>query len=267
MTTIAKSTRAREQPGASLSVQNVTRRFGGVVACENISLTLGPGELAGLIGSNGSGKTTLLNVISGFYPVDAGEIRFGDRRIDGIAINRITEMGISRTFQTPKLVNHLTVMENVVAAAYVADRCLAVSSVLRLPSGHRSDRAAIDRALECLHAVGLADRARQRAGEQDHGTQRLIEIARCMASEPRFVLLDEPAAGLSMRELETLRSVIGKIQADRRGVLLVEHNVPFVLDVATHVSVLHEGRCIAQGTPSDVRNNDSVRRSFLGGMV
>jgi ABC-type branched-subunit amino acid transport system ATPase component len=267
MTAIATSARAREQPSVSLSVENVTRRFGGVVACEDISLTLDSGELAGLIGSNGSGKTTLLNVISGFYPVDAGEIRFGDRRIDGLAINRITELGIARTFQTPKLVNHLTVVENVIAAAYVADHCLAVSSVLRLPSGRRSDRAAGDRAMECLRAVGLADRARERAGEQDHGTQRLIEISRAMASEPRFVLLDEPAAGLSMRELETLRSVICKIQADRIGVLLVEHNVPFVLEVATHVSVLHEGRCIAQGTPSEVRSNDAVKRSFLGGMV
>jgi ABC-type branched-subunit amino acid transport system ATPase component len=264
--TFARTARFREQL-SSLSVQNVTRRFGGVVACENITLKLESGELAGLIGSNGSGKTTLLNVISGFYSIDEGEIRLGDRRIDGLAINRITELGVARTFQTPKLVDHLTVMENVVAAAYVADRCLAVSSVLRLPTGRRSDRAASERAMECLQAVGLAERALERAGEQDHGTQRLIEISRAMASEPSFVLLDEPAAGLSMRELETLRSVIGQIQADGIGVLLVEHNVPFVLDVATHVSVLHEGRCIAQGTPSEVRGDDAVKRSFLGGIV
>jgi ABC-type branched-subunit amino acid transport system ATPase component/branched-subunit amino acid ABC-type transport system permease component len=258
---------AADSHDAILRLDRVRKQFGGVVAVDNVDLALRTGHLHGLIGSNGSGKTTLINLISGYYRLDAGTVRLGDRRLDGLRPHQIAAAGVARTFQTPKLVDHLTVLENVVAGGHFAFPCRAASSVFRLPGGRRCDRAAGELALECLGAVGLSDVAGERAGEQPHGVRRLAEIARAMALKPRFLMLDEPAAGLSSAELEVLGDVIRQLTDDGMAVLLIEHNVPFLMELASDVTVLHQGRCIAAGTPDEMRGNDDVRLAFLGAMV
>jgi branched-chain amino acid transport system ATP-binding protein/branched-chain amino acid transport system permease protein len=258
---------AEASPDTVLRLEAVRKEFGGVVAVDGVDLALRPGHLHGLIGSNGSGKTTLLNLISGYYPLDAGRIELGGRRLDGLAPHRVAAAGVTRTFQTPKLVDHLSLLENVVAGAHHADPCLAVSSVFRLPPGLRADRAARERALACLAATGLAERADAAAGEQPHGVRRLTEIARALALRPSFLMLDEPAAGLSVAELEVLGELIAALKDAGVAILLIEHNVPFVMDLASDVTVMHQGRCIAAGSPEEMQRNDDVRLAFLGATV
>jgi len=256
---------AAEVPG--LSVRGACRSFGGVQAVAEVDLTVTPGSVHGLIGSNGSGKTTLLNLVSGYYSLDAGEIWHAGRRIDGLPAHAVARTGIARTFQTPKLVEGLSLLDNVVCAASSVHRCADLSSVLRLPRGVRADRAARTRALECLDAVGLADRAGEAAEKQSHGVRRTVEIARALASSPATLMLDEPAAGLSEAELERLREVIASVTAAGVGVLLIEHNLSFVFQCATDVTVLHQGRSLASGSAEHVRADELVRGSFLGAMA
>jgi ABC-type branched-subunit amino acid transport system ATPase component/ABC-type branched-subunit amino acid transport system permease subunit len=258
---------AADAGDAVLRLEGVRKQFGGVVAVDDVDLALRNGHLHGLIGSNGSGKTTLINLISGYYRLDGGAVMLGDRRLDRLKPHPIAAAGVARTFQTPKLVEHLTLLDNVVAGGHHAFACTATSSVFRLPSGRRADRAARDLALACLGAVGLADVAGERADEQPHGVRRLAEIARAMALRPRFLLLDEPAAGLSAAELDVLGTLIRRLTDDGMAILLIEHNVPFVMDLASDVTVLHQGRCIAAGTPDEMRGNDDVRLAFLGATV
>lgn len=250
-----------------LRLEGVRKEFGGIVAVDGVDLALRPGHLHGLIGSNGSGKTTLLNLVSGYYPLDGGRIELGDRRLDGLAPHRVAAAGVTRTFQTPKLVDHLSLLENVVAGAHHASPCLAASSVFRLPPGLRADRAARERALACLGATGLAELRDAPAGEQPHGVRRLAEIARALALRPSFLMLDEPAAGLSAAELTILGELIAALKQAGMAILLIEHNVPFVMELASDVTVMHQGRCIAAGTPDEMQRNDDVRLAFLGAAV
>ncbi|SFP69803.1 ATP-binding cassette domain-containing protein [Amycolatopsis rubida] len=249
---------------SELVVRDVRRAFGGVTAVDGVDLRLAAGQVHGLIGSNGSGKTTLLNLVCGFARLDAGEIVLDGHRIDAAKPYQITRLGIARTFQTPAIVPDLSVVENVAVAASSSHPCGDLSAVLRLPRARRADAAAAAQARDCLALVGLTGLAGAPAGVQPHGTRRLIEIARALALRPRFVLLDEPAAGLSPRELAVLRGAIEAVTAAGVGVLLIEHNVPFVLDLAAKVTVLHEGRRIASATPDELRRDDTVARSFLG---
>jgi branched-chain amino acid transport system permease protein len=256
---------ARPAGGAgSLVVSGARRSFGGVVAVDGVDLEVARGQLHGLIGSNGSGKTTLLNLVCGFYRLEAGQVRLGEARIDHLPAWRVARAGVARTFQTPQLVAEASVLDNVVPAAERHLRCNAVSSVLRLPPGPRTARAARARALEALELVGLAEAASERVAELPHGTRRVVEVARALALEPGFVLLDEPAAGLGQSEVERLKSVLASMVAAGLGVLLVEHNVPLVLELADRVTVLHQGRAIAQGGPESLRGNQLVAQVFLG---
>jgi ABC-type branched-subunit amino acid transport system ATPase component/ABC-type branched-subunit amino acid transport system permease subunit len=234
-----------------LVAQSVSRAFGGVRALDGVDVTVRPGTIHGLVGSNGSGKTTLLNVISGFYPADTGCIRVGSVRIDRRSTHQIAAAGIARTFQTPKLVERASLVDNVVVAIEQAGVT-------------RGRRAAVEQARRCLAAVGLETRADERAATQSHGTRRLVEVARALALRPGIVLLDEPGAGLSAAEVDVLRDVIVAIARAGSGVLIVEHNVPLVLDIADEVTALHEGRVIATGLPGDVAAHPDVVAAFLG---
>jgi ABC-type branched-subunit amino acid transport system ATPase component len=234
---------------APLRIAGVSRSFGGVRALDRVDLVVAPGTVHGLIGSNGSGKTTLLNVVTGFHRPEAGEITLGTVRLAGRSPQAIAAAGVARTFQTPKLVARWTLLANVAVAA--EQRGLK-----------RRDAEA--EAMRCLEAVGLQDRARSVAGTQPHGTRRLVEVARALALCPSVTLLDEPAAGLSAAEIDVLCDVVRAIADAGCAVLLVEHNVPLVLDVADEVTALHEGQRIAMGSPQDVTEHPEVISAFLG---
>jgi branched-chain amino acid transport system permease protein len=253
-----------QAPGTPLRAANVSRSFGGVRALDGVDLTVTPGVVHALVGPNGSGKTTLLNLISGFYRVHGGEICLGPHRLHTRRADEIARLGIARTFQTPKLLDLESALVNVVVACDRHAAAPVVSSVLHTPGGLRAERTAAGEAYAMLKEVGLDEETFRSAGLLPHGTQRLLEIARAMALRPKFLLLDEPAAGLSAAEVQALSRAI-RFAADRGvGVLLVEHNLPVVFGLADHVTVLHQGRVIAEGTPGDVSADPDVVRVYIG---
>jgi branched-chain amino acid transport system permease protein len=250
--------------GSPLVVEGARRSFGGVTAVDEMDLTLNRGQIHGLIGSNGSGKTTLLNLISRFYSLDAGQIRIGSTRLDNQPANVVARSGVARTFQSPKLMLRQTALENVIPAAELRVRCTGAESVLRLPRGVRTNRQTHDEAMEILEALGLHHVIDQKAAALPHGTRRLVEMARAIALRPSFVLLDEPAAGLSPVELELVAEVCQNLARSGVGVLLIEHNVPMVLSIADTVTCLHQGKRLFQGSPAELRADTSVASVFLG---
>ena len=247
-----------------LVVEGAKRTFGGVTAVDDMDLTLARGQIHGLIGSNGSGKTTLLNLISRFYSLDAGQIRIGSTRLDNQRPHAVARAGIARTFQSPKLMLRESALENVIPAVELRVRCTGAESILRLPRGIRANRQARNEALEILEALGLQHVVDKQASALPHGTRRLVEVARAIALRPSFVLLDEPAAGLSPVELELVAEVCQNLARSGVGVLLIEHNVPMVLSIADTVTCLHQGRRLFQGTPAELRADTSVASVFLG---
>ena len=247
-----------------LVVDGARRTFGGVTAVDDMHLTITRGQIHGLIGSNGSGKTTLLNLISRFYSLDAGQIMIGSTRLDNQPPHAVARAGIARTFQSPKLMLRETALENVIPAVELRVRCTGPESVLRLPRGIRVNRQARDEALEILEQLGLRHVINQQAAALPHGTRRMVEMARAIALRPSFVLLDEPAAGLSPVELEMVANVCQNLARSGVGVLLIEHNVPMVLSIADTVTCLHQGKRLFQGTPAELRADTSVASVFLG---
>lgn len=247
-----------------LAVEGAKRSFGGVTAVDDIDLTITRGQIHGLIGSNGSGKTTLLNLISRFYTLDAGQIRIGSTRLDNQPSDAVARAGIARTFQSPKLMFRSTALENVIPAVELRIRCSGAESVLRLPRGIRTNRQARTEAAEILEALGLQRVMELQANLLPHGTRRLVEVARAIAMRPSFILLDEPAAGLSPVELELVAEVCQNLARSGVGVLLIEHNVPMVLGIADTVTCLHQGRRLFQGTPAELRADATVASVFLG---
>jgi len=225
-------------------------RFGGLTALENVDVDLAAGEILGLIGPNGAGKTTLVNVLSGFQKPTEGEVRVGDLLLSGLPPRRITAAGVARTFQAARLFGDLTVRENVEVASLAAGR---------------SSHAARIQAEELLEWVGCIHCAKERASELPYGRERLVGIARALATSPTFLLLDEPAAGLDEQEGRELAAFIQRVPTDQGcGVLLIEHNVELVLGVCRRVQVLDEGRTIALGAPNQIASDVAVRRAYLG---
>jgi ABC-type branched-subunit amino acid transport system ATPase component/ABC-type branched-subunit amino acid transport system permease subunit len=252
------------QLNAGLVVEAARRSFGGVVAVDGVSLKVRRGTIHGLIGSNGSGKTTLLNLISGFYRLDSGHVFVDGVQVDGGAPHRAAQNRVGRTFQAPKLVPHASAIENVLPAAEISVGARSLSSILRLPAGRRRSRRAYWRAHAALARLTLQSVAHTRADALPHGTCRLIEVARVVAMDPSYVLLDEPAAGLSPQEVDTLAETMQSMAREGVGVLLIEHNVPLVLRLADDITVLHQGRLLFHGTPAELRANRDVARAFLG---
>jgi len=247
-----------------LRVEQVTRLFGGLRALDGVSLDLRPGEVHGLIGPNGSGKTTLLNLLSGYYPPSSGAIRLGDEDLSAQPVQRRAQVGLARTFQKPRLLPMLTVLENAVLGAWPHAHAGFLATSLALPSVAREDKILLDRAAELLHGVGLGHVLHRRANLLDHAEQRFLEIARGLALRPRFILLDEPAGGLTEIEIGHLSDVVQAIRGAGIGVLLVEHHTDFVFRICDRVTTLNLGKMIKSGTPDEVRCDPEVIRVYLG---
>jgi branched-chain amino acid transport system ATP-binding protein len=243
-----------------LETRGLSRRFGGLQAVDEVSLALHDGELRALIGPNGAGKTTLINLLSGLTPASAGEIWFRGDNITAWPAARRARAGIARTMQVTAICPSLTVLENVwLSAQRARGRPPALASRERLPGVARRSR-------ECLQLAGIAARADEPAGSIGHGDQRLLEIAIALALEPRVLLLDEPTAGMSVKESwEIVRRLREIRDRDRLTVLIVEHDMEIVMELAERITVLHLGQTLAEGTPDEVARNAEVQRVYLGG--
>ncbi|MES2529512.1 MAG: branched-chain amino acid ABC transporter ATP-binding protein/permease [Pseudomonadota bacterium] len=250
--------------GASLQVEAVTKRFGGVAALTSASLSLQPGCVHALVGPNGSGKTTLLNLVSGYYPIDGGAIRIDGRLVGGMDAGRIARLGVRRTFQTPKLIPELSVLDNVLLGAYADEKASLAAIGLGLPAARREAAERRAEALRYLRFVGLDARANDEAGSVPHGQLRLVEIARALVGRPTLLLLDEPAAGLSLDELDGLGRLVQAIAALGTTVLIVEHHLELVANLCERVTVLAGGHVLAEGSPQAVFNDPRVMAAYMG---
>lgn len=248
----------------SLHADRITKRFGGVTALSAVSLELLPGEVHGLIGPNGSGKTTLLNLLTGYYKPDEGRILLGDEDLSQRAVQARPRHGVARTFQKPRLLPTLSVLENAMIGGWRDTRSGFLASALALAGARREDGVLRARATELLQGVGLGHVIERRANLLEHAEQRFLEIARALTGRPRFVLLDEPAGGLTGAEIEHLGTVIRVMRDCGIGVLLVEHHTDFVFRICDRVTTLDLGRMIRHGTPAEVRADPEVIRVYLG---
>ena len=250
---------------ALLEVENIRRTFGGLVALDRVCFSVESGQIAAVIGPNGAGKTTLFNIVSGVLGADTGRIRFDGADIAGLPPFRIARLGVSRTFQNPSLFLRMTVIENVMVGRHCRTRCEFTASALRLPGQRREERGIRESALRSLEYVGLADAAGRPVAALSFGQRRMVELARALATEPRLLLLDEPASGLNSKETGDLSDLIRRIRDSGVTVLLVEHDMSLVMDITQHILVLHYGTPIAEGPPSEIRNNQKVVEVYLGG--
>ena len=250
--------------GLTLEISGLRKGFGGVLALDGVAFSAPAGSCCAIVGPNGSGKTTLLNLASGYYTADAGSVKIGGVEALGSSAQKIAARGVGRTFQTPRLIASLTALDNVVFGAFIRERASLLAIALRLPHARQEARRLREEALGFLDFVGVADRAETEAGETPHGQQRLIEIARAMMGGARLILLDEPAAGLSMAELERLERLITRICALGATIVIVEHHLDLVANIASHVTVLDRGTVLAEGKPATVFNDERVMRAYMG---
>jgi ABC-type branched-subunit amino acid transport system ATPase component len=247
-----------------LAISQVAIRFGGVVALDGLSFSVAQHAIHALIGPNGSGKTTLLNSISGAYRPDSGSITLDGAELVGRAPHEIAHLGLARTFQNIRLFSTLTVLENVMTARPAPGARMFGSVVLGLRSARAYEAATHEHARRALARVGLDHLADRQANTLPYARQRLLEIARALAREPKLMLLDEPAAGMNMTEARELMALVRSIRDDGITILLVEHNMRLVMDISERITVLDFGRKVAEGTADEVRNNPDVIRAYLG---
>jgi len=249
---------------AHLCLSDVSVHFGGLQALTEVSFDLRPGEILSLIGPNGAGKTTIFNVITGVYKISGGSVSYDDQPLTGLRPHQILARGIARTFQNIRLFTAMTTLENVMVARHSRTAASVLGAVLRTRFQRREERAVRARAMEALAFAGLAEYADTVAKNLPYGLQRRLEIARAMGSDPKTILLDEPAAGLNPSESHELMEMIQRIAATGVNVLLVEHDMSVVMNVSHRLVVLDHGVCICQGTPDEVRSNPAVIEAYLG---
>ncbi len=247
-----------------LRMDNVTVRFGGLVAVDSVTFDINRGEILGLIGPNGAGKTTCFNAMTGVYRPASGKVIFDGRVMSGLKRNQITRAGIARTFQNIRLFNEMTALENVVVGTDARHTTSVPGALFRSGKHRAEERDAIDRGMALLEFVGVGARAAEKARNLPYGDQRRLEIARALATEPKLLCLDEPAAGFNPAEKSALMDLIRKIRDDGYTVLLIEHDMRLVMGVTDRIVVLEFGKKIAEGLPHEIRDNPAVVAAYLG---
>ncbi|GAB3765283.1 ABC-type branched-subunit amino acid transport system ATPase component [Nocardioides ginsengisegetis] len=249
---------------ALLEVDNATLRFGGLTALDQVTFDIREGEILGLIGPNGAGKTTCFNAMTGVYQLTSGQIRFDGDSLAGRKRHSITKLGMARTFQNIRLFKAMTVLENVMVGADAHSKVSFFEALFRMPRHRRTEAASLARAKELLDLVGIKARHDELATNLSYGDQRRLEIARAMATNPKLLCLDEPAAGFNPAEKQRLMELIRKVRDQGITVLLIEHDMRLVMGVTDRIVVLEFGRKIAEGTPAEIRDNPAVIAAYLG---
>ena len=248
-----------------LDVRNLGIDFGGLTAVDGFNMTIGPTEISGLIGPNGAGKTTIFNLLTSVYQPTRGSILLKGIDTKGMNTAKVNKMGIARTFQNIRLFNDMTALDNVKVGMHNEIKCSFISSLLHLPSYHKSEKLANQKAMELLEFMGLADIADQKAGSLPYGVQRRLEICRALASNPAIILLDEPAAGMNPSETAELMHQIRRIRDTFHiAIFLIEHDMNLVMNVCEGIVVVNYGKIIAKGTPEEIKNNPAVIEAYLG---
>ncbi|BBH17248.1 ABC transporter ATP-binding protein [Nocardioides baekrokdamisoli] len=251
-------------PDALLEVDDVTIKFGGLVALDSVSFDIVPGEILGLIGPNGAGKTTCFNVMTGVYEATSGEVRFDGTKLNKLKRHQITKLGLARTFQNIRLFKSMTALENVMVGTDVHSKVGVWDALLRTKRFRSTEGASRERARELLDFVGVAALEDELAANLPYGDQRRLEIARAMATGPKLLCLDEPAAGFNPAEKQKLMQLIRKVRDDGYTVLVIEHDMRLVMGVCDRIVVLEFGKKIAEGTPAEIRDNPAVIAAYLG---